>query len=229
MVPPLTQPARHVSLVGMLEFLTQLVSGSPWTYAVVLGFAALDAVFPLVPSEATAVAAGVLAGAGDLDVALVVGAAAAGALIGDTSAYGVGRSTSRFMSGRLLRGRRAWAERMLDERGGYLLVAARFVPGGRTAVTVTAGLTRMRWTRFIRSAALAAGLWATFAVGLGYLGGRAFEDDPWRGLVAAFSLAAAITVAVESARRYRTSRALTRPSESPRISTYGCSSGFANL
>ena len=213
----------------MLESLTQLVSGSPWTYAVVLGFAALDAVLPLVPSEATAVAAGVLAGAGDLHVALVLGAAAAGALIGDNSAYGVGRGTGGFMTRRLLRGRQAWAERMLDERGGFLIVAARFVPGGRTAATVTAGLTRMSWARFVRAAAAAAGLWATFTVGLGYAGGQAFEEKPWLGLVAAFGLAAAIGLGVELARRYRTSRALTRPSESPRMSTYGCSSGFANL
>jgi membrane-associated protein len=213
----------------MLESLTQLVSGSPWTYAIVLGFAALDAVFPLVPSEATAVAAGVLAGAGDLHVAVVLGAAAAGALIGDNSAYGVGRGTGGFMTRRLLRGRQAWAERMLDERGGYLIVAARFIPGGRTAATVTAGLTGMTWTRFFRAALAAAVLWATFAVGLGYAGGHAFEDKPWLGLVTAFGVAATIALAVELARRYRTSRALTRPSVSPRMTTYGCSSGFANL
>jgi membrane-associated protein len=203
----------------VLESLTHLVSGSPWTYAVVLAFAALDAVFPLVPSEATAIAAGVLAGAGDLHVALVLGAAAAGALIGDNSAYGVGRGTGRFVSRRLLRGRQAWAERMLDERGGLLIVVARFIPGGRTAATVTAGLTGMRWTRFVRAAAAAAGLWAAFAVGLGYAGGQAFEDKPWLGLVAAFGLAAAIALTVEVARRYRTSRAFTRPSERPRMST----------
>jgi membrane-associated protein len=203
----------------MLESLTQLVTGSPWTYAVVLGFAALDAVFPLVPSEATAVAAGVLAGAGDLHVAVVLSAAAAGALIGDTTAYGVGRGTGSFMSRRLLRGRQAWAERTLAERGGYLVVAARFIPGGRTAVTVTAGLTGMRWNHFLRAAALAAALWATFAVGLGYLGGRAFEDKPWLGLVAALTLAATITAGVELGRRYRRSRAFTRPSASPRMTT----------
>jgi membrane-associated protein len=194
----------------VLESLTQLVSGSPWTYAVVLGFAAFDALFPLVPSEAAAIAAGVLAGAGELHVALVLGAAAAGALIGDSSAYGVGRGSGRFVSRRLLRGRQAWAERMLEERGGLLIVAARFIPGGRTAATVTAGLTRMRWTRFVRAAAAAAGLWATFAVGLGYAGGQAFEQKPWLGLVAAFGLAATIALAVELTRR-RSSSAHTSP------------------
>jgi hypothetical protein len=34
-----------------------LVSGSSWTYAVVLAIAAIDAFFPLVPREATAIAA----------------------------------------------------------------------------------------------------------------------------------------------------------------------------
>jgi membrane-associated protein len=203
----------------MIASLTELVSGSPWTYAIVLGFAALDAVFPLVPSEATAIAAGVLAGAGDLHVALVLAAAAAGALIGDNSAYGIGRGARRITSRPLLRGRQAWAERALEERGPYLIVAARFIPGGRTAATVTAGLTRMSWTRFFRAALVAAALWATFAVGLGYAGGQAFEDKPWLGLIAAFGLAAAIAVGVEVARRYRSSRVLTRPSDRPLITT----------
>lgn len=212
----------------MLESLTELVTGSPWTYAIVLAFAALDAVFPLVPSEATAITAGVLAGAGDLHVALVLAAAATGAFLGDNGGYAVGRGAGRITSRPLLRGRQAWAERQLDERGPYLIVAARFVPGGRTAATITAGLTRMLWTRFLRAAAVAAVLWASFAVGLGYAGGRAFEEKPWLGLIAAFGLAAAITLGVELARRYRSSRVLTSPSETPRMTTYGCSSGFAN-
>jgi membrane-associated protein len=187
----------------VFESLTQLISGSPWTYAVVLAFAALDAVFPLVPSEATAIAAGVLAGAGDLHVALVLSAAAAGALIGDNSAYGVGRGARRITSRPLLRRRQAWAERTLEERGSYLIVAARFIPGGRTAATITAGLTRMSWTRFFRATVAAAALWATFAVGLGYAGGQAFEEKPWLGLIAAFGLAATIALGVELARRSR--------------------------
>jgi membrane-associated protein len=191
----------------VLESLTELVSGSPWTYAVVLAFAALDSVFPIVPSEATAITAGVLAGAGDLHVALVLGAAAAGAFIGDNGAYGVGRGAGRFTSKPLLRGRQAWAERTLDERGPYLIVVARFIPGGRTAATITAGLTSLPWTRFLRAAAVAAGLWATFAVGLGYAGGRAFEEKPWIGLITAFGLAALITLGVELARRRSRSRA----------------------
>ena len=191
----------------MLESLTSLISGSPWTYALVLGFAAADALFPFFPSETAAIAAGVLAGAGELSVAFVIAAAAAGAFIGDNSSYAVGRTAGRpLLRGEKIGKRLRWAERTLDRRGGYLLVAARFVPGGRTATTLTAGVTRMRWTRFLRYTAIAAVLWASFAAGLGYLGGRAFEERPLLGLVAALAAAFAVTVAVEFARRLPRSR-----------------------
>ena len=190
----------------MLESLTALVSASPWTYAVVLGLAAADALFPVFPSETAAIAAGVLAGAGDLSIAFVIGAAAAGAFIGDNSSYAVGRTAGQTATRPLFRGpkgraRRLWAERTLDRRGGYLIVVARFVPGGRTVTTLTAGVTRMRWPRFVGFAGLAAVLWASFAAGLGYLGGKAFENDPLFGLGAAFAVVAAVTLAVELARR----------------------------
>jgi membrane-associated protein len=191
-----------------MEFLTDALSSSPWTYALVLGFAAFDALLPFFPSETAAIAAGVLAGAGDLNILLVVAAAAAGAFVGDNSSYVVGRTAGNAAVSRLFRpggglARLEWAGRVLDRRGSYLIVVARFVPGGRTAVTLTAGLTRMRERRFIPATAVAALLWASFAGGLGYLGGRAFEDEPWRGFAAAAGLAILIVVGVEVVRKLR--------------------------
>jgi membrane protein DedA with SNARE-associated domain len=193
----------------------QLVSGSPWTYAVVLAVAAIDAVFPLVPSEATAIAAGVLAGAGELSIFAVIAAAAAGAFIGDNGSYLVGRRFGTSVTTRLLRGARGRrgrerAERALRLRGGYVIVVARFVPGGRTAATLTAGLTAMRWRRFARLAGLAAAFWASYAGLLGYLGGRTFEDDPWRGLLLALVLAGAVVLGVEGLAGIRRSRSTRR-------------------
>ena len=40
-----------------LNSLVDLVSASPWTYAAILAIAAIDALIPLVPSEATVIAA----------------------------------------------------------------------------------------------------------------------------------------------------------------------------
>jgi membrane-associated protein len=194
-----------------MEFLTDGLSSSPWTYAFVLSFAAFDALLPFFPSETAAIAAGVLAAAGDLNILFVIAAAAGGAFLGDTSSYVVGRTAGNAAVNRLF-GRRgglerlAWAGRVLETRGPYLIVVGRFVPGGRTAVTLTSGLSRMRLLRFVLAAALAAALWASFASGLGYLGGSVFEDEPWRGLIAALALAFGLVLMVELARRLRRPR-----------------------
>jgi membrane-associated protein len=186
----------------------ELVSASPWTYAVILGIAALDAVLPLVPSETAVISAGVLAGAGDLQLGLVIAAGAAGAYAGDSSAYLLGRSADERLKRTLFRGdkgarRQAWAEGMLERHGGPLIFGARFVPGGRTATTVSAGALRMRWARFAAFAAMAALGWASYAALMGYVGGRAFEDNPLWGLLVGFGLAALTFAAVEVARRAR--------------------------
>ena len=189
----------------------ELITG-PWAYAVVFGLAALDAVFPLVPSESTAIAAGVLAGAGDLELGYVIAAAGAGAFLGDSTAYWLGRSIGRSVLGhRLFRGKRGtkavnWAEQTLDKRGGYLIVVARFIPGGRTATTFTAGSVRYHAGRFSLFAGLAAAVWATYAALLGYLGGRVFTDRPWLGLVVAIALAAGVTALVELGRKLASRR-----------------------
>lgn len=193
------------------DSLLDLLSASPWTYAVILSVAALDALVPLVPSETTVISAGVLAGAGDLELGLVIAAGAAGAYSGDTSAYFVGRRFGPRLERRLFRGergvrRQAWAEGALDRHGGPLIFGARFVPGGRTATTVTAGVLRMRLARFAAFAGGAAVAWAAYAALIGYLGGRAFEDNPLWGLALGFGVAAATYVVVDMVRRARRRR-----------------------
>ncbi len=191
----------------MWDPLIELLS-SPWAYAIVFGIAALDAVFPLVPSETIAITSGVLAGLGDLELHLAIPAAAAGAILGDSTSYTLGRTIGQPARRRLFHGERAtralaWAERTLHERGGYLVVVARFVPGGRTAVTFTAGLVRFPAGRFLGFAALAGIAWASYAVLLGYLGGRAFEEQPLLALGVALGIAFAVTAAVEGWRHLR--------------------------
>jgi membrane protein DedA with SNARE-associated domain len=191
----------------VFDFLFDLLS-SPWAYAIVLGIAALDAVFPAVPSESLAITAGVLSGVGKLHVAPTIASAAAGAFIGDTTSYAIGRTLGRRAQERLFRGDRSkraltWAQRQLEERGGYLIVVARFVPGGRTATTFTAGLVHFPAWRFAGFAALAAAAWGSYAVLLGYLGGRVFEEKPILALAVALGIAFAITAAVELVRRLR--------------------------
>ena len=55
---------------------------SDWSYLAVFAVAAIDAFFPLVPSETVVITAGVLAGAGDLQLGLVILCASTGAIVG---------------------------------------------------------------------------------------------------------------------------------------------------
>jgi membrane protein DedA with SNARE-associated domain len=148
-------------------------------YLLVFGFAALDVVIPLLPSEATVILAGVLAWQGRLSIVAVGLAAAAGAIVGDHMSYGLGRWTSR---GGLRRSRgkvarlQAWAGQQLHVRGPTVLLVARFVPGGRTASTFMSGRLRLPLARFSAVTCVAGPLWAAFAASLGYLGGTTFHD-----------------------------------------------------
>lgn len=198
----------------MFESLTELVSGSPWTYAFLFGVAALDVLFPIVPSETSVILAGVLAATGDLVLVLVIGVAAAGAILGDNASYWIGRTAGDRIVTRFFQGERRrrvdWAERQLRERGSYLIVVGRFIPGGRTAITLTAGSLEMPWRRFIAFDVLAGFLWAAYAALLGYFGGRTFEEQPLKGFLVAFGVALVITGLIE-AHRWTRKRRASRP------------------
>ena len=196
----------------MFESIVDAVSGSNWSYLVVFAIAAIDAFFPAVPSEATAIAAGVVAGAGGLSVELTILCAAAGAIVGDNISFGIGhflgaRVERRFFSGEKAQRRLQWAQRTLDERGPYLIVIARFIPGGRTATTFTAGFVEtFPWRRFLVFDTLAGVIWGSYTVLLGYFGGRTFEEEPWKGLLLAFAIALVVTGVVEAVRHLRRRR-----------------------
>jgi membrane-associated protein len=144
----------------------------------------------------------VVASAGGLDLPLIIAAAACGAFLGDNTAYLIGRRYGTRATKRFLRGGKAektldWAERQLTQRGGELILVSRFIPGGRTAVTLAAGTLAFPWRRFAVFDAVAALIWALYASLLGYFGGRAFENEAWKGLLVAFGLAFAVTGGVE--------------------------------
>lgn len=184
---------------------------SPWIYLLIFGIAAVDGFFPVVPSESLVITAGVYAAGGEPHLGGVIVVAAAGALTGDHISYLIGRTSSGRLD-RWLRpgGRRhtafRWAGRVLGERGGLILVVARYIPGGRTAATMTMGAVRHPLRSFVPYAVLAAASWGVYSAAIGYLGGRAFEDDPLRGLAAGIGLAITITVTVEGVRCLRRGR-----------------------
>ena len=86
-------------LTDLTEWLED-VSAEWWFLLVIFGIAFLDSVIPVVPSETTVILGGVAAGAGDQNLILVIAAGAAGAFLGDNTAYLIGRTFTPRIQGR---------------------------------------------------------------------------------------------------------------------------------
>jgi membrane protein DedA with SNARE-associated domain len=187
--------------------LSHLAVGSLVSYLVAVLIPALDALIPLLPSETAVIALGVAtAGSADPRIGVLVALAALGAFLGDNAAYLLGRWFGPAVDRRLFAGergerRRAWAQRSLGRYGTWLIIACRFIPGGRTAVTVTCGVVGYSRRRFVAATAIAGIVWACYAFALGRLGGKSFEHQPWIGLLLALGVALAVTALVEGGRR----------------------------
>ncbi len=190
----------------MFDFIRHHVSSSPLTYLLIVGVCAGDAVLPLFPAEAVVITGSVLAANGRLNILLVVVAASVGAVIGDNSAYAIGRSGLRRVADRVLASERhatrtAWAREQL-RNGAWIIIVARFIPGGRTATTYVAGTLEMVWRRRFLPADTAAGvIWSVYAAALGYFGGAAFENNLWAPLLIATGASLIVAAAGELVRR----------------------------
>jgi membrane protein DedA with SNARE-associated domain len=190
-------------------------AGNWWFLGVIFGIALLDSVIPVVPSETTVIIGGVAVSVGDTPYSLwmVIAAGAAGAFVGDNTAYSLGRAFAPRLERRAerkpkFRARLDWAKAQIRERGGLLLITARFIPGGRTILTVSCGVTRQRRAWFIGWVTIAVIIWATYAAGLAYLVGKPFEDNHTAAFWTAFGTALAVNVVIELVRHRSQKRAV---------------------
>jgi len=184
---------------GLIDSLTQFVTDSPITYLVIFALAAVDVVFPILPAEATVTAASVLAGQGTLNIVWVMIAAGLGAFVGDNVAYWIGRAAGRPLVERVLRGNTAQlenVEQQFEKRGGIFIIIGRFIPGGRTAVAIGAGVLHFSWIQFMIYDAIAAVLWAFQAALPGFIGGSLVSDKPWLAMVFGFILSGLMAVSL---------------------------------
>jgi membrane-associated protein len=127
------------------------------------------------PGMAVVVAAGYLAGLGELPTALALAAAWAGAAGGDHASYFLGR----FWGSRLLRRKQAAARRVrlaLEREGTWLLLAYHYAPPLRALLPCVAGSTRFpvaRWLLYDTTGAL---LWVGLLYAFGYLAAGALRQ-----------------------------------------------------
>jgi membrane-associated protein len=195
-----------------MSVLTSLQPDSGLSYAIAIVLPALDAILPVVPSETAVITLGVAtAGSTDPRIFLLVTCVALGAFLGDNLCYLIGRrfgpwAERRFFSSPKGARQRAWAEQALEKWGMPLIIVCRFIPGGRTAITLCCGLIGYSHRRFVAATAVAAVFWAVYSFFLGRLGGKAFEDRPWAGLLLSLGITLVISAVIEAVRRIRRAR-----------------------
>ncbi len=162
-------------MIGM-ETLNHLLG--EYGYGVVFGVIGLEAMGLPLPGESLIIAAGVYAATtGQLHIALVIAAAAAGAIMGDNAGYLIGRKAGFPLLERYgrhvgLNERRLTLGRYLFQKhGGKVVFVGRFIAILRTFVALMAGASHMEWRTFLLWNAVGGVAWTTlYAVGAYLLG-----------------------------------------------------------
>jgi membrane protein DedA with SNARE-associated domain len=136
-----------------------------------------------IPEDISLVAGGVIAGLGYADVRVMCIVGLAGVLLGDALMFLVGRYFGaramrlRWVAALLTPRRYAQVQEKFDRYGNRLMFIARFLPGMRTAVFLSAGMTqRVSFLRFALFDGFAALISVPFWVWLGYYGA---ENREW--------------------------------------------------
>ncbi|QNE22895.1 DedA family protein [Kribbella qitaiheensis] len=188
---------RHLLSVAMV---------SQWLLLILFVAAAVDAVFPIVPSEGMVVTAGMAAAAGHQNLLLVIVVAMVGSVIGESACYFLGRGSGpalrRWMRRR--EARQAMYEKVskaLHTRGGLVLMTVRYIPGARMVATLTAGATAYSFRKFIVFTIAGVTIAYTYVALLGYIGGDAFAHDSLKALAFSLGLAFLIGTVLETSRR----------------------------
>jgi membrane-associated protein len=135
----------------------------------------------VVPSGVATSIATILAIEGRLDLASVLVAAFAGAAVGDSIGFWIGRRGGET----LLRGEGAWARRiaarnqdlsfLFDGHPLYAVAFARCVAFVRTLMPMAAGMSELTYRRFLAYDALGVSAWVAIYVAIGVLADESWE------------------------------------------------------
>lgn len=176
-------------MTSIFDSALELVA-SVWIYPLVFASVVLDAFFPAFPSETIVVGLAAHASStGAPDALLLALVAASAAVVGDNVAFAFGCWTRgrqlSWMTRPRIEGAMAWARRQLDNRPVTILLTSRYVPFGRTVVTISAGASGFPWRRYAPLSVVSGALWATYLVSIGWLAGAWMQDNPLLGTVIA--------------------------------------------
>ena len=162
-----------------------------------------DALFVgfVLPGETAAILGGVAASLGHASLPVVLAVAIGAAILGDTVGYEVGRVLGpRVLASRLVN-RRAQrlesARKLLAERGGTAVFLGRFVAFFRATMPALAGLSGMRYPKFVTFNAAGGIVWGAAVVLVGYLAGNSYATiEKTFGRATALVVAALVVLAI---------------------------------
>ena len=162
-------------LPGVLAWLSPILTS--YGYQAVFVFLFVESFGAPVPGQTMLMAAGVFAGAGKLNVAVLALVGFVSAVTGDNVGYLIGLVGGRRLVLRFGRyifvteQRLSKAEDFFRRHGGKIVGVARFIDGLRQLNGVVAGIARMPWQRFLAFNALGAAAWVGVWTSIGYLAG----------------------------------------------------------
>lgn len=179
---PVVLESATSSPQALLEFVLGLLL--EYGYLTIFVGASLDFCLPS-SGDIVMLAGGWFSNEGPLSLRVVVLVGALGGLVNDNLMYWVGRSGGRQFVERMLRhrivarflpsGRLDRVEKYFESHGGKTVAVGRFVPGLRAALPLSAGLSRMSYTRFLAFDVLAIAVWAPLMGTVGYLFGAYWD------------------------------------------------------
>jgi membrane-associated protein len=177
--------------------------------ALVFGEAAVFIGFVL-PGETAVLLGGFLASSSHLNIAVLCVLVVTSAILGDSVGYEVGRLFGpRVVRWRLLErheARLARARGMLRDKGGPAIFLGRFTAFFRAVMPGLAGLSEMRYRRFLIWNALGGLIWGTGFCLVGYFAGASYEQVASKigtGSAVVIGLIVVVTLAVWDVRRRR--------------------------
>jgi membrane-associated protein len=169
---------------GVLEFVTSLLLAHG--YLVIIFGAALDNFGLPASGDIVLFAGGLFANGGQLALPLVMLSGFVGASISDNSVYWIGRIGGRRMIYRILKMRFLHflineeslerAEHYFETHGGKTVFVGRFGPGLRSMTPLFAGVSRMKYYRFLPYNLSAAVVWAVAYSLVGYVFGQYWDE-----------------------------------------------------
>lgn len=155
-------------------------------YLAVLLLMMAENLFPPIPSEVVMPVAGIVAGRGEMSIALVVALGTAGAVAGQLLWYWAGARIGLDRLKHLSRRHGRWltvsprdidkADKWFDRHGGKAVMFGRLVPGLRTLVSLPAGLSGMPLPRFLLYSFVGSGVWTGLLGWAGYALGERQES-----------------------------------------------------